>query len=205
MQSLKTTFSRPESSDRSEDFALDADSRFGRNLEVGAHGPINEFSEHVVVVEDFIITMPPGPLKNSQRGNMVEDTCGHLNYNKAQYTVRCPTGETGEGCCFYYCSTVCVCLLLQDLVQRCLYLLQSCSRGGGGGTMEDICVLRETRVVVFITAVPNTKLRAWGEEDSNPKPRPKPKPSSADVAERCVASIGVRKRKRLGCVYYCRT
>jgi hypothetical protein len=132
MQSLKTTFSRPESSDRSEDFALDADSRFGRNLEVGAHGPINEFSEHVVVVEDFIITMPPGPLKNSQRGNMVEDTCGHLNYNKAQYTVRCPTGETGEGCCFYYCSTVCVCLLLQDLVQRCLYLLQSCSRGGGG-------------------------------------------------------------------------
>jgi hypothetical protein len=28
------------------------------------------------------------------------------------------------------------------------------------------------------------------ESESNPKPRPKPKPSSADVAERGVASIG---------------
>ena len=67
--------------------------------------------------------------------------------------------------------------------------------------------------MLFITAVPNTKLCAWGEEDSgeqvrsafeekcesesNPKPRPKPKPSSADVAERGVASIGVRSSGNL--------
>jgi hypothetical protein len=33
--------------------------------------------------------------------------------------------------------------------------------------------------------------------ESNPKPRPKPKPSSADVAERGVASIGVRSSGNL--------
>jgi hypothetical protein len=46
-------------------------------------------------------------------------------------------------------------------------------------------------LLLFITALPNTKLCAWGEEDSggqcasepNPKPKPKPEPSSADVAE----------------------
>ena len=35
------------------------------------------------------------------------------------------------------------------------------------------------------------------ESESNPKPRPKPKPSSADVAERGVASIGVRSSGNL--------
>jgi hypothetical protein len=30
------------------------------------------------------------------------------------------------------------------------------------------------------------------DSESNPKPRPQPKPSSVDVAERGVASIGVR-------------
>ena len=76
---------------------------------------------------------------------------------------------------------------------------------------------------VFITAVPITKLFAGGEVDigghvlvvisgafinffasqsqcaseSNPKPRPKPKPSTADVAERDVASIGVRSSGNL--------
>jgi hypothetical protein len=33
--------------------------------------------------------------------------------------------------------------------------------------------------------------------ESNPKPRPKPKPSSTDVAERGVASIGVRSSGNL--------
>ena len=33
--------------------------------------------------------------------------------------------------------------------------------------------------------------------EPNPKPRPKPKTSSADVAERCVASIGVRSSGNL--------
>jgi hypothetical protein len=27
--------------------------------------------------------------------------------------------------CVHYCETVCVCLLLQDLVQRCLFVLDS--------------------------------------------------------------------------------
>jgi hypothetical protein len=35
------------------------------------------------------------------------------------------------------------------------------------------------------------------ESESNPKPRPRPKPSSADVAERGVASIGVRSSGNL--------
>jgi hypothetical protein len=35
------------------------------------------------------------------------------------------------------------------------------------------------------------------ESESNPKPRPKLKPSSADVAERGVASIGVRSSGNL--------
>jgi hypothetical protein len=35
------------------------------------------------------------------------------------------------------------------------------------------------------------------ESESNPKPRPKPKPSSADVAERGVASTGVRSSGNL--------
>jgi hypothetical protein len=35
------------------------------------------------------------------------------------------------------------------------------------------------------------------ESESNPKPRPKLKPSSADVAEKCVASIGVRSSGNL--------
>jgi hypothetical protein len=35
------------------------------------------------------------------------------------------------------------------------------------------------------------------ESESNPKPRPKPNPSSADVAERGVASIGVRSSGNL--------
>jgi hypothetical protein len=35
------------------------------------------------------------------------------------------------------------------------------------------------------------------ESESDPKPRPKPKPSSADVAERGVASIGVRSSGNL--------
>jgi hypothetical protein len=35
------------------------------------------------------------------------------------------------------------------------------------------------------------------EGESNPKPRPKPNPSSADVAERGVASIGVRSSGNL--------
>ncbi len=48
-----------------------------------------------------------------------------------------------------------VCLLLQ-------YLLQSGSRGGGGGTMEDMCYVC---VCVFITAGPNTKLFALGGGD----------------------------------------
>ncbi len=55
----------------------------------------------------------------------------------------------------------CVCLLLQDLVQRtCVCsLLQDlgCLQGGGGG-MEDMCY----EVCVFITAVPITKLFARG-------------------------------------------
>jgi hypothetical protein len=39
---------------------------------------------------------------------------------------------------------------------------------------------------------------AWEEEcEPNPKPRSKPKPSSADVAERGVASIGVRSSRNL--------
>ncbi len=33
--------------------------------------------------------------------------------------------------------------------------------------------------------------------ESNPKPRPKPTPSSADVAERGVASIGVQGQRHL--------
>ena len=36
--------------------------------------------------------------------------------------------------------------------------------------------------------------------EPNPKPSPKPEPSSADVAERSVASIGVRSSGNL-CVY----
>jgi hypothetical protein len=40
------------------------------------------------------------------------------------------------------------------------------------------------------------------ESKSNPKPRPKPKPSSADVAERGEASIGVRSSGNL-CVDCC--
>jgi hypothetical protein len=49
------------------------------------------------------------------------------------------------------------------------------------------------------------------ECEHNPKPRPKPKTSSADVADRGVASIGVRSSGNLCveeesvCVYYCRT
>ena len=35
------------------------------------------------------------------------------------------------------------------------------------------------------------------ESESNPKPSPNPKPSSADVAERGVASIGVRSSGNL--------
>ena len=35
------------------------------------------------------------------------------------------------------------------------------------------------------------------ESESNPKPRPQPKPSSVDVAERGVASIGVRSSGNL--------
>ena len=35
------------------------------------------------------------------------------------------------------------------------------------------------------------------ESESNPKPRPQPKPSSLDVAERGVASIGVRSSGNL--------
>ena len=35
------------------------------------------------------------------------------------------------------------------------------------------------------------------ECEPNPKPRPKPNPSSADVAERGVASIGVRSSENL--------
>ena len=35
------------------------------------------------------------------------------------------------------------------------------------------------------------------ESESNPEPRSKPKPSSADVAERGVASIGVRSSGNL--------
>jgi hypothetical protein len=109
--------------------------------------------------------------------------------------------------CVYYCSTyykvvrVCVCLLLQ-------YLLQSCSRGGGtheepgnltqGGALFSLVPLvwesnpklqggwckpnhqpirgfdpnhqgnwspPRAGQLLFITAVPNTKLCAWGEED----------------------------------------
>ena len=40
------------------------------------------------------------------------------------------------------------------------------------------------------------------ESESDPKPRPKPKPSSADVAERGVASIGVLSSGNL-CVEEC--
>ena len=47
-------------------------------------------------------------------------------------------------------SLPCVCLLLQ-------YLLQSCSRRGGGG-MEDMCVFVLLLVCVFITAGPIIKL-----------------------------------------------
>jgi hypothetical protein len=63
-----------------------------------------------------------------------------------------------------------VCLLLQDL-------LQSCARGKEGGEKkesEEEC-----------------------ESESNPKPRPQAKPSSVDVAERGVASIGVRSSGNL--------
>ncbi len=35
----------------------------------------------------------------------------------------------------------------------------------------------------------------------NPIPRPKPNPSSADIAERGVASIGVRSSGNLSCVF----
>ena len=63
--------------------------------------------------------------------------------------------------------SLCVCLLLQ-------YLLQSCSRGVGE-IVDDICYERrraeacaeDTKVCVcFITAGPITKLCAWGVVDS---------------------------------------
>jgi hypothetical protein len=75
-------------------------------------------------------------------------------------------GGERDGRSFYYTYRVvprCVCLLLQDLVQSCLH-------GGEGGVWEDMCYERRRAeacvVCVFITAVPNTKLCAWGEEDS---------------------------------------
>jgi hypothetical protein len=48
-------------------------------------------------------------------------------------------------------ALVCVCLLLQDLVQSCL-------RGGGGDMGGHVIV----PVCVFVTAGPSTKLFAWG-------------------------------------------
>jgi hypothetical protein len=52
----------------------------------------------------------------------------------------------GYGC-------VCVCLLLQDL-------LQSCARWGGGEWRT--CAMRYDEPCVFITAGPSTKMFTWG-------------------------------------------
>jgi hypothetical protein len=56
--------------------------------------------------------------------------------------------------------TVCVCLLLQ-------YLMQSCARGGRRIVVVFITAVPNTKdCVCFITAGPITKLCAWGEEES---------------------------------------
>jgi hypothetical protein len=65
-------------------------------------------------------------------GETMEDMC----YEWTTSLV-CPSFQVRV--CVYYCSTyylrrVCVCLLLQDLIQSCLR--------GGGGLLEDTCYER---------------------------------------------------------------
>jgi hypothetical protein len=61
-----------------------------------------------------------------------------------------------QGAAIVTLLTLCVCLLLQ-------YLLQSCSRGGGGLSFGNRT--QNSRVCVFITAGPSTKLFTWGGGD----------------------------------------
>ncbi len=62
-----------------------------------------------------------------------------------------------------------MCLLLQDLVQSCGTREEPGTLTQGASVFPDssrLGIEPKTPGLLFITAVPNTKLCSWGEEDS---------------------------------------